>query len=128
MNERTLVRCCVVGIISGIILIYFLSKVQVYQHIDIGKINRNYIGQVVNITGEVKRVKNKNGNLFVTVADESGEVLVVIWKSIAEASKTKGNDLKEMKVGDNVTIIGEVSMYKGRLEIIPISTNIYLHK
>ena len=75
------------------------------------------LGERVTVTGQVSRVEGAGKAVKVYVADESGEVLVFIWNNILERIPNANPALGT--VGSRVRVTGEVTEYKGTLEIVP---------
>jgi DNA/RNA endonuclease YhcR with UshA esterase domain len=90
------------------------SNVNTIQgEIQINAINKNMIGDDVSIIGEIiNRRDQKDGHVFITVKDSSGEILVPIFadKKILTDSFIIGNQFK---------IIGHVEEFNGELEVVP---------
>lgn len=81
--------------------------------IEIQAINADMIDEVVVIEGKITKInRHKNGHLFLTVADSTGEIQVPVF-----ADKEIDRDILE--VNKKYQIAGEVQEYKGKLEIIP---------
>ena len=70
-------------------------------------------GQVGRITGLINSVYiTKEGHAFLKVTDSSGEITVVAFNN----SNIK--QVNELGIGDQVSVLGRVEKYKGKLEII----------
>jgi RecJ-like exonuclease len=94
----------------GIVALFFLVR---YNEQNTVKISELKQGQIERITGMVNSIYvSKDGHTFLKVADTSGEVSVVAFKS----SNIDG--MYEIEVGDQVSVLGRVEEYKGKLEII----------
>jgi RecJ-like exonuclease len=94
----------------GIVALFFLVR---YNEQNTVKISELKQGQIERITGMVNSIYvSKDGHTFLKVADTSGEVSVVAFKS----SNIDG--MYEIEVGDQVSVLGRVEEYKGSLEIV----------
>jgi RecJ-like exonuclease len=70
-------------------------------------------GQIEKIVGIVNSVYvSKDGHTFLSVADTSGEISVVAFKS------ANIDAIYDIEVGDQISVLGRVEEYKGKLEII----------
>ena len=54
----------------------------------------------------------KNNHVFLKVADNTGEVTVIAFNN------SNIDSARELESGDQVSVIGKVDAYKGKLEII----------
>lgn len=96
--------------IIGIIALFFITQ---YNTENTAKISDLKIGQIERITGMVTSVYNsKDANVFLKVADNTGEISVVVFKS------SNIDEAYEMEIGDQVSVLGRVEEYKKELEII----------
>ncbi len=121
MNERTLVRLCLAGSVIGIVALYFsLSLIQV-PRCRTGEITPAMSGSMANVSGKVSDVYvHRNGHIFFTLNDGSGEVKVVVWDSVARALGRKGiNATEDIRNGALLEVTGEVILYRGETEIVP---------
>lgn len=87
---------------------------------DIGAISGEYEGQRVMIEGEVVRVEGLSSAVKVHLSDDTGQVVVFIWRNVLDriadntALGTEGSRLR---------VVGEVAKYEGNLEVIPTLPN-----
>ena len=94
----------------GIMALFFLIK---FNEQNVAKIADLKQGQIEKVTGMVNSVYvSKDNNVFLKVADNSGEISVVVFKS----SNIDG--VYGLEVGDQISVSGRVEEYKGALEII----------
>lgn len=77
----------------------------------------NYLGQVVQVTGEIGNVSGNNQGATLSIFDETGAAPIFIWRTtldrIPKANPALGT------VGTRVRVVGLVREYRGRLEIVP---------
>jgi len=113
MNERFLMRISFIGSIIGIVAIYMIVSHMDFYGVKIGSITGDMTGTTVNVTGTVKDLyRHKDGHIFVTLFDESGDVKVVLWSDTARRLNFT------VKNGMSVNVIGNVKLYKGEPEVI----------
>jgi DNA/RNA endonuclease YhcR with UshA esterase domain len=78
---------------------------------------RDYMGQVVQVTGEIGNVSGTNSAVTLSVFDETGAAPIFIWRTILDrvpkASPALGT------VGTRVRVVGVVQEYRGNLQIAP---------
>ncbi|MFH1237577.1 MAG: OB-fold nucleic acid binding domain-containing protein [Candidatus Aenigmatarchaeota archaeon] len=120
MNEKTLTKISVVGSVLSIILLYFMTLNIIPEGMAIGNLDRSLIGRSVSITGKITSLYVNNGNMFMNVADESGEIKAVLWKDTLEMIRINDINPDTFEVGKKIDITGEIQEYKGELEIVPV--------
>lgn len=77
------------------------------EKVDVKNIDESQTGKVLEVKGTAVNVTNSGDHLFIEFKDSTGSILVVDFDS--EHSVSEGNSL---------TIIGNVELYEGELEII----------
>jgi len=124
MNEARLTKISFVGAVFGLILLY-LMVTQIHAfHVNIGEIDSSYVGRTVNITGKVTGMVTSNGNVFFDLKDKTGEIKVVLWKDTIELLELGGMKVNAIENENEINIVGNVQLYKGELEVIPIRENV----
>jgi DNA/RNA endonuclease YhcR with UshA esterase domain len=94
----------------GIVALFFLVR---YNEQNTTKISELKQGQIEKITGMINSVYiSKDGHTFLKVADTSGEVSIVAFKS------SNIDEVYNLEIGDQISVLGRVEEYKGKLEII----------
>lgn len=106
-TKRQIYKVSVFLAIIGLTLMYASSLYLELEKVDIGEIERGWSGKTVKIEGNVTRFSRSNGHAFMDLEDNTGKIMVVDFDS--------GLQLKK---GENVTVTGHVSLYKGKLEVI----------
>ncbi|MEH7334854.1 OB-fold nucleic acid binding domain-containing protein [Neobacillus drentensis] len=92
-----------------------VSTNQKSKTISIGEINKSMVNDHVSIIGEISnRRDHKNGHVFLTVKDSSGEILIPIFSD-------KNINSDDFVVGKQYLFSGNVDQYNGEVEIIPTS-------
>ncbi len=74
-------------------------------------------GQRVMIEGTVARIEKSESNVRLFVNDGSGEMLVLLWPNIYDRIP---NRERLDTPGTPVQVVGEVKIYRGTLEVIPV--------
>jgi DNA/RNA endonuclease YhcR with UshA esterase domain len=87
---------------------------------NIGDIDKSFVGKTVNVTGEITSISNNKGNIFINVKDETGEIKVVLWEDTIKSINANDLDTNKLNKGSKINIIGDVQIYRGEMEIIPI--------
>lgn len=96
--------------IIGIIALFFITQ---YSNETTVKIKDLKIGQIERITGMVTSVYvSKDDHVFLKVSDNTEEISVIAFKS------SNIDVAYELENGDQVSVLGKVDEYKGKLEII----------
>lgn len=127
MKEDTLMKMCGVGSVICIIALYFISVNMEYGNMNIGEITGHMTGNVVNISGKVYNLKvHKDGHLFFDLADDTGNIKVVMWESVKNEMELSGTNISSLINGAELEITGTVEMYRGALEILPLGSRVKL--
>jgi len=104
------IKILLTAAILGLVVLYFVNSILTAQ---ITKIADLKIGQVERISGMVTSVyTTKLGHTFLKVADNTGDIDVVVFNS------SKIDFASELEVGQEISILGRVEEYKGKLELI----------
>lgn len=83
---------------------------------DIGSLGGGDVGQRVMIEGHVIRVEGLEGAVKVFLGDETGEVVVFLWRNVLDrVAQSAGLGT----VGTRVRVIGTLEVYRSNLEVIP---------
>jgi len=124
MNEKQLIRISILGSVITLILIFiFVSSINPVN-VKIGDIGVNDAGKTVNITGVIRNLNMKNGNVFFTLSDETGEIQIVLWSNVMKELEIKGVNQTSLKDGMSINMEGTIDIYKGQLQIVPAKSGI----
>ena len=105
-----ILKISIVISILGIAALFFITRYSTEESIKISDLK---IGQIERITGMVTSVYNsKDGHVFLKVADNTGEINVVVFKG------SNIDEAYELEVGEEISVLGRVEEYKKKLEII----------
>lgn len=96
--------------IAGIVAVAQFSKP---EQVKAAEINEAMLGSIVELAGRAANLTEKDGHIFMDVADDSGSIKVVMFERTARTQK----GVYVLKKGDNVTVTGKVLLYKGELEV-----------
>jgi DNA/RNA endonuclease YhcR with UshA esterase domain len=124
MNEAKLAKISFTGVVFGLLILYLLVNHVYSLHVNIGEIDSSYVGRSVNITGSVTGLIMSKGNMFFDLEDNTGKIKVVLWKDTIELLELSGVDANDISNKNVVNIVGNVQLYKGELEVIPIRENV----
>lgn len=120
MNERMLAKISLVGFLICLSLLYFLTLGGFYHEKSIGEIEKANIGETVNVTGEISGLFTHDGHVFFDLYDGTGKIKVVLWEDTIDVMKEKGIDMGDISDGKRINVIGNVQLYMGELELLPI--------
>jgi len=105
-----ILKISIVIAILGIIALFFITQ---YNKENIIKIEDLKIGQIERVTGMITSVYvSKDEHVFLKVADNTGEVTIVAFKN------SNIDAAYELENGDQISVLGRVDEYEGKLEII----------
>jgi len=125
VNEEKMLRISLTGSILGLIALYFIVLNISSVHVNIGEVTGSLVGGVVTLRGEVKDFyEHQNGHFFFNLKDDSGEVKVVLWESIVEELRLGGMNTDEIRNGARLEITGTVELYRSKLEVIPLRSQV----
>jgi DNA/RNA endonuclease YhcR with UshA esterase domain len=124
MNEKKLTKISAVGVCISIIALYIVTNQIFSVNVNIGEIDKSFIGKSVNITGTVVGITKNKGNFFVDLEDDTGKIKLILWEDTAELLQSNGIEINELNKGNIINVVGEVQVYRGELEIIPIRGNL----
>ncbi|MFH1003987.1 MAG: OB-fold nucleic acid binding domain-containing protein [Bacteroidota bacterium] len=100
--------------IAGMIALFVFTQSIKPVPMKISEINQDYVGRTVVVTGYAKSMSVNNGNVFITFEDNESSIKLVMFEK--EALKNK--DAYNISRLDTLIAEGEVSIYKGEIEII----------
>ncbi|HEY68766.1 MAG TPA: hypothetical protein G4N97_10920 [Thermoflexia bacterium] len=81
----------------------------------IGELTTADAGQLVVVRGTVTEVDPFSSGVKYTLDDTTGSIIVLLWQSVYDALP----DPTALDVGAEVQVQGEVSQYRGELELVP---------
>lgn len=87
---------------------------------EIGSLSGDDEGQRVMIEGEVVRVEGLSSAVKVFLEDDTGEILVFIWRNVLD--RIADNTALGTE-GSRVRVVGTVDKYEGNLEVMPTLPN-----
>ena len=112
INDRRLQKISLVISIIGIAAIFITSALSGPQEFEIKDITEDMAGRNVVVNGTIISYNINNGNIFIELSDKTGNITAIMFERTA-----RGHSYN-LKRGDNVTIGGQVNIYKNELEII----------
>jgi DNA/RNA endonuclease YhcR with UshA esterase domain len=97
----------------GIIFLFVFAQAIETEKMDIVNIDKSTIGSNIEVFVSVVSYYASNGDYFLKVSDNTGNIMAVLFKNEAGIF-----DVSKLKKGQKIKITGKVSEYKGNLEII----------
>lgn len=109
MEQKNLLKSSLIISLIGILFLLLVSNINQPKIKNISDINSNQINREVMIKGRITNIKNiqENRFLILTIQDSTGQIDVTLSYS------KKPN----LKINQNITIIGNVQQYKSDLQI-----------
>jgi len=86
----------------------------------IGSLSGDDEGQRVMVEGEVIRVEGLRSAVKVFVGDDSGEIVVFLWRNVLDRV---ADNVGLGTPGSRVRVVGAVKVYRSNLEVIPTLPN-----
>ncbi len=118
MSDKEIFKISAILFFMSFIALIVLASITKIKYVPIRKINDDMIGRTLETSGTVKYIFSKDGNYFITL--ENFTTIKVVFFS----SQAKRNDMREIRKGMNVTVVGKVNEYKGEIEILGQGINI----
>ena len=112
ITDQKLQKISLIVSIIGILMIFFVSMFASRQYTSIKNITEDMTGQNVNVNGTIISYSLNNGNIFIELGDGTGNITVVMFERTA-----RGHSYN-LKTDDNVTVEGQVNIYKNQPEIV----------
>ena len=100
----------------GLVMLYAALAFSAPQQLAIGDITAKYSGANVVASGIVLSYSTNDGNIFMRLGDETGNISVVMFERTA-----RGQVLPLLAEGDSAVVEGQVNIYKSEPEIIATS-------
>ncbi len=113
ISDRTLLKTSVAVFIIGFFALFLLSQVQPERMLSVSEIKESMIGEKVSVHGIAERPLVRD-SLTMRLVDENNtniKINVVMFNPTPKV-------LNSFRAGDAVIVSGEISIYKGELEII----------
>lgn len=108
-SEKKIIKYSLIAIITGLVGIYLASIYIEPQKVPLSQIDEKFLGKFVATEGFVKDSEVSNSStLFMTIENNQSRIVVVQFGASGEGIRT----------GDFVLVKGEVSRYKGELELV----------
>ena len=93
----------------GLLSLFLISKYQEPEVVEISKIDKNYLNQIIQTSGWVKSSYLSNSSTLFLILENNGSKIKVVKFDVEDLSFSKGDWIK---------VKGEVSLYKNELEIV----------
>lgn len=94
------------------------------RRMKIEDINRDFLGETMYVSGDVRSVIVSEAFVSLTVKDKTASILVYFPEDVLENLENQGIEPRTLRIGDYVEIEGVLDEYRGQLEIIPESISI----
>lgn len=111
MEDSTLLRIAVLVSLLGIVVLYLAVVFLKAEEVDMGRIDKEYVGKFVKIRGSSAKIREYENSVVITLENKS-TIDVFALKSILPYGLTWG---------DVISVEGTVKEYKGSIEIYAFS-------
>ncbi len=81
----------------------------------IGELTASDVGQLAIVRGIVTEVEPFSAGVKLTLDDGSGTIIALLWQDVYDGMRNRAGP----EVGAEVQVQGEISQYKGEMEVIP---------
>ena len=113
MKDVNLAKICLLLAIVGIGVLFFITEMIKPVSVKISEIDSSLVGSSVLVNANIKSVSTKDGNVFMDLHD-GATIKAVMFSRDAQ----KNADVYNLQKNDNITAVGEISIYQGGLEIV----------
>jgi len=107
VTHRELYLISTVLAVIGLGIMFVTAESIEPETAQIGSLSSSQTGEIITVEGEIISSQFTDGNLFLTVEDETGSMSVADF-----------NSNKNFQEGDKVSVEGEITLYEGELELI----------
>ena len=107
MKDRTFIKLALAWSMAGIFLLILVANFTAPPEVNLIDLESN-IGKKVVVEGEVDSTSYKEKVSFIDLQDNTGKTTIVVFEDLPNKVYKK----------DKIRVEGEVSEYKGQLEII----------
>ena len=114
IQDEKLARISLGLAVIGIAAIYLSVNLLGAERIDIGSVSIKDSGKQVLVSGVINSFGESGGNIFIDLEDETGSITVVMFERTGRGQK----EVYGLQEGDNISVNGQISIYKSGLEII----------
>lgn len=108
MNEKRLLKICLVTSILGIFLLLSIAEFSQPKYYQINDITEKQLDTQIKIEGTITKTKDLPGLLLFDLKDNTSKMTVVAFKDF-QINLTKG---------ENISVTGKIAEYNNVLEII----------
>lgn len=113
IRENATIISLLILVAIGLGFLYYSVSLTESAQTDIGNIENFPKGSLVSISGQITKIsKSKSGNIYWTVEDETGNIVVPLLGKIADNYRNISKD-------SQVFISGLITEYQNSLEISP---------
>jgi len=81
----------------------------------IGELTTADVGQLALVRGTLTEVNPFSAGVKFTLDDTTGSIIMLVWQSVYDAL----GDPTELDIGAEIQVQGEISQYRGELEVVP---------
>src|SRR3989338_10165732 len=106
ISDKSLMKLSLAMSITGVIALFFIMQAAKPLETSIDDINDNMAGRNVIVHGAIMDFAEKDGNIFITLANSSKMDIVIFEKDAKNVNKN-------LTAGMNVTVSGKITIYKG---------------
>jgi aspartyl/asparaginyl-tRNA synthetase len=125
MNDTHLMKFSLAGAALSVLALYVVSLGLGSVTIGAGDAGPSMAGQIVKVSGEVRDLQfHKNGHIFFSLRDGTGDVRVVLWESDVERLELAGVNASAIRNGMLAEVTGTIEMYRGEAEIVPVRADV----
>lgn len=115
MDDKAMLKLSLICSLTGLAVVYAGALFTRPRISPIGSLDNNFVGLKVAVSGQVVDLReHQDGHLFLKLRDDSGGVVTVPIFSRVRAEMRESVELLDI-----VEVSGEVTLYRGELEVIP---------
>ena len=118
MKDEKLYKISLAASVIGIILLFAFSFMTSPETSQVSEIDPGDVGSRVEVSGVVEdKYVTQDGHLFFHVKENNEEIDVAVFN---DNLQSMGLEPQRVEEGQEITVAGDVEMYEGELQILPV--------
>ncbi|MFP4117047.1 MAG: exodeoxyribonuclease VII large subunit [Candidatus Aenigmatarchaeota archaeon] len=122
MKDEKLYKISLAASVIGLILLFTFSHITSPETKEVSEVDPGNVGSRVEVSGTVEeKYVTQDGHLFFHVKENNDEINVAMFNDNLQSMAIEPDYIQE---GQKVTVAGDVEMYEGELQILPVELEV----